>query len=407
MVNFVKDLSIACGQMLYSDLKFEICSRSMQPEDPASYNWVGSWDFYQEIDKGYDARYGGTLVEQYLGHWIFLPNQTLVQWKTEINYYVVDPSTGQSSLLGSELGIPILALWSTDYNTYRPQIGYYNLMVATSLLSGTGLNFDLETGQGSYNIAAPDIKWEVGVYYEFNDLNQVTVKKDPEDLYESPGVFSRKGSPESWNSEFYESELHFGVDLNQDGFIGNSAVNPVDPVNPVPVDPECSDSTDVFRFYNPGTGVHFFTPSSAEKDDIISKPEWGYKYEGVAYKAPTDTGTELYRFYNRDKGYHFLTASKAEADSLTGMPEWGYKYEGRSYKVTQQATSETPNEVHRFYNPGKGIHFYSASDAEANNVIANSLGSGFDLSNAQKEDDLLPGGWGYIYEGTAWYVTDC
>ena len=140
--------------------------------------------------------------------------------------------------------------------------------------------------------------------------------------------------------------------------------------------PDCADSTDVFRLYNAGTGVHFFTPSPVEKDDIISKPEWGYKYEGVAYKAPTDIGTELYRFFNRDKGYHFLTASKAEADSLTGKPEWGYKYEGRSYKVTQQATSETPNEVRRFYNPGKGIHFYSASDAEANNIIANSLGSG-------------------------------
>ena len=170
---------------------------------------------------------------------------------------------------------------------------------------------------------------------------------------------------------------------------------------------DCNDSTDVFRFYNPGTGVHFFTPSPGEKEDIISKPEWGYKYEGVAYKAPTDAGTELYRFYNRDKGYHFLTASKTEADNLTGKPEWGYKYEGRSYKVTQQATSETPNEVHRFYNPGRGIHFYSASDVEANNIIANSLGSGFDLNNALKEDDLLPNGWGYIYEGAAWYVTDC
>ena len=172
-------------------------------------------------------------------------------------------------------------------------------------------------------------------------------------------------------------------------------------------EPDCSDSTDVFRFYNAGTGVHFFTPSPDEADDIISKPEWGYKYEGVAYKAPTDTGTELYRFFNREKGYHFLTASKAEADSLTGKPEWGYNYEGRSYKVSQQATSETPNEVRRFYNPGKGIHFYSASDTEANNIIANSLGSGFDLSNALKVDDLLPNGWGYIYEGAAWYVTDC
>ena len=172
-------------------------------------------------------------------------------------------------------------------------------------------------------------------------------------------------------------------------------------------EPDCGNSTEVFRFYNADTSVHFFTPSSAEKDDIISKPEWGYQYEGVAYKAPIDTGSELYRFYNRSKGYHFLTASAVEADFLTGKPEWGYRYEGRSYKVSHQETSETPNDVHRFYNPGKGIHFYSASEAEANNIIANSLGSGFDLNNALKEDDLLPNGWGYIYEGIAWYVTDC
>ena len=172
-------------------------------------------------------------------------------------------------------------------------------------------------------------------------------------------------------------------------------------------EPDCGNSTDVYRFYNAGTGVHFFTPSPGEADDIISKPEWGYKYEGVAYKAPTGIGTELYRFFNREKGYHFLTANKAEADSITGKPEWGYKYEGRTYRVTPQATSETPNGVHRFYNPGKGIHFYSASDAEANNIIANSLGSGYDLSNARNKDTLLPTGWGYIYEGAAWYVTDC
>ena len=172
-------------------------------------------------------------------------------------------------------------------------------------------------------------------------------------------------------------------------------------------DTDACKSNNVHRFFNPSSNVHFYTASDEEKDTVIANADWGYTYEGVAYKAPADIGTELYRFFNRDKGYHFLTASKAEADFITGKPEWGYKYEGRSYKVTQQATSGTPNEVRRFYNPGKGIHFYSASDAEANNIIANSLGSGFDLSNALKVDDLLPNGWGYIYEGTAWYVTDC
>ena len=213
-----------------------------------------------------------------------------------------------------------------------------------------------------------------------------------------------------FDNDLVEVQLpsHFELDPPYDAFDAAVTLSFRNDLVPSPeLELDCGDSTDVFRFYNRGTGVHFFTPSSAERDDIMSRPEWGYQYEGIAYKAPTDTGTELYRFYNRDKGYHFLTASKAEADSLTGKPEWGYQYEGRSYKVTQQQTSETPNEVHRFYNRGKGIHFYSASDAEANNIIANSLGSGFDLSNALKQDDLLPNGWGYIYEGAAWYVTDC
>jgi len=208
-------------------------------------------------------------------------------------------------------------------------------------------------------------------------------------------------SNSSWSSDGLELENIDAIFFNDKSF----------PLAPLERDfpasePDYIDSIDVFRFYNRDNGVHFFTPSTAERDNIITKPEWGYEYEGVAYKAPTDIGTQLYRFYNENKGYHFMTASKEEADVLTGKPEWGYRYEGRSYKVTQEETPQTTNEVHRFYNPDKGIHFYSASDAEANNVISNSLGSGFDISNALQENDLLSYGWGYIYEGVAWYASD-
>ena len=164
---------------------------------------------------------------------------------------------------------------------------------------------------------------------------------------------------------------------------------------------------EVFRFYHSSNGVHFFTPSSQERDNLIGKPEWGYRYEGIAYEAPGSGGTELFRFFHRDKGYHFMTANSAEADMLIGKPEWGYAYEGRSYQVSPTESDATPNEVYRFYNPGRGIHFYSASESEANNVIAKSLGNGYTLDNAKQEDNLLSNGWGYIYEGIAWYVTDC
>ena len=163
----------------------------------------------------------------------------------------------------------------------------------------------------------------------------------------------------------------------------------------------------VFRFFHPNNGVHFFTPNAQERDNIIDNPEWGYNYEGVAYEAPGSGGTELFRFFHREKGYHFMTANSAEADTIIGKPEWGYAYEGRSYQVSPTQSEATPNEVYRFYNPGRGIHFYSASEVEANNVIANSLGEDYTLDNAFNEDNLLPGGWGYVYEGIAWYVTDC
>ena len=162
----------------------------------------------------------------------------------------------------------------------------------------------------------------------------------------------------------------------------------------------------VYRFYNSEKGTHFFTASESEKDNIISKPEWGYAYEGVAYKTAYTETTKLYRFFNREKGYHFMTASKKEADYITGKPEWGYEYEGRSFKVSTRKTENAQSEVHRFYHPERGVHFYTADETEAENVIAKSLGYGYSLDNAQGEHDLLDNGWGYRYEGVAWYASD-
>ena len=91
---------------------------------------------------------------------------------------------------------------------------------------------------------------------------------------------------------------------------------------------------------------------------------------------------------------------------ITGKPEWGYEYEGRSFQVSATQTDDAPTEVHRFYNEFKKVHFYSANASEANNVIANSLGDGYDINNAMNQDNLLSNGWGYVYEGIAWYVAD-
>ena len=52
----------------------------------------------------------------------------------------------------------------------------------------------------------------------------------------------------------------------------------------------------------------------------------------------------------------------------------------------------------------KGVHFYSASTQEANNVITQSRGDGYDLSNALNVTDFIPNSWGYVSKGFAWFA---
>ena len=167
-----------------------------------------------------------------------------------------------------------------------------------------------------------------------------------------------------------------------------------------------STGENVYRLYNTAKDVHLYTNSYLERNVLSASSDSGYRYEGIAYVAPKSGGIPLHRFHNSEKGYHLLTSSDAEADSIIGNPGWGFSYEGRTYGVGTSKTANTPQEVYRFYNRNKGTHFYSSSVAESNSLIANSLGSGFDLSNSLGNDNLLSNGWGYIYEGVAWYVTD-
>ena len=99
-----------------------------------------------------------------------------------------------------------------------------------------------------------------------------------------------------------------------------------------------------------------------------------------------------------------MTSNSDEAAIVGYDMTSGYKYEGRSYIVSTEKTSSATTEVHRFYHAEKGVHFYSSNDIEANIVISNSVGKNYSLENAIGVDNVLEGGWGYIYEGVAWYV---
>jgi probable HAF family extracellular repeat protein len=91
----------------------------------------------------------------------------------------------------------------------------------------------------------------------------------------------------------------------------------------------------VYRFYNQISQGHFFTINTEEKDNVLSHPEWGYNFEGVgfyAYGASENKASDVYRFYNQTSQGHFFTISAQERDNVLSHPEWGYNFEGVAFE---------------------------------------------------------------------------
>ncbi|RSX54336.1 carbohydrate-binding protein [Bifidobacterium goeldii] len=124
-----------------------------------------------------------------------------------------------------------------------------------------------------------------------------------------------------------------------------------------PSEPDKPDQTvktiDVYRLYNPNSGLHHYTTSAYERDVLV---EAGWNFEGVAFKQPTK-GTPVYRLYNPNNGNHHWTASKAEYDTRVAEGWHGENvawYQADDGDVT----------VWRAYNPRNGEHLYTTSEYE-------------------------------------------
>lgn len=142
----------------------------------------------------------------------------------------------------------------------------------------------------------------------------------------------------------------------------------------------------VYRFFNVKTGTHFYTTSAAEKATVESKLAKTYKYEGVAYTVYKGLdNAPLYRFYNKVNGAHLYTADEHEKAIIQSLWSKTFTYEGVSYYVsTSGGSGKAP--VFRFVNMRNSAHFYTASAAERDAVMAN-------MSTI------------YHYEGIAFFVT--
>lgn len=141
----------------------------------------------------------------------------------------------------------------------------------------------------------------------------------------------------------------------------------------------------VYRFFNTATGTHFFTGSAEERNQVIGSNIY-LNYEGATFNASKTAGMNadelaVYRFFNSATGAHFYTASAAERDSIIANLST-FAYEGVAYYG--HSTASGHNALHRFYNTANGSHFYTANEGEKDNIIA-TLGN-------------------YRYEGVSFYV---
>jgi hypothetical protein len=141
-------------------------------------------------------------------------------------------------------------------------------------------------------------------------------------------------------------------------------------LNPVPPSPTAMP---VYRFYNRVNGSHFYTASAIERSTVDASWPTIFTDEGVTFTVNTlnpANNRPLWRFYNVRTGAHFYTASDAERAMVNATWPTTFVDEGPAYNVSlTPATGSTA--VYRFYNVVTGTHFYTASVAERDSVLAN------------------------------------
>lgn len=141
-----------------------------------------------------------------------------------------------------------------------------------------------------------------------------------------------------------------------------------------PTSTPSTSSKAIYRLYNSRNKEHLYTSDANEKTQLpkISK-DW--KYEGVAWQAPT-SGTIVYRVYNPKSGEHIYTKDANEIKVLS--TKYGWKKEGTAF----YSGGSTP--IYRLFNAAAGVgsHFVTKSATERNNLVSR----------------------GWKYEGVAWYA---
>ena len=118
----------------------------------------------------------------------------------------------------------------------------------------------------------------------------------------------------------------------------------------------------LYRLYNPNSGEHFYTSNSAERNTLISV---GWNDEGIGWFAPIHSNTPVYRLYNPYAGEHHYTMNTGERDALVAA---GWNDEGIGWYSDD--AERVP--LYRQYNPNAyaNNHNYTTSLAENDYLVA-------------------------------------
>ena len=173
-------------------------------------------------------------------------------------------------------------------------------------------------------------------------------------------------TPPKNNSDPISEEFNFSDSDPKDLPLDTSDINPRNDIDSV-------SDTKVHRFFNPETGGHFYTASEVERDFAINNLD-SYSYEGAFFASATETNDALkqtkpvYRFFNSNTGVHLYTISEAERDNINNNLA-NYNFEGIAYYGYESDLSGAIP-LYRFYNPVTDIHFYTSSAVERDAVLA-------------------------------------
>ena len=133
-----------------------------------------------------------------------------------------------------------------------------------------------------------------------------------------------------------------------------------------------ADTIGVYRFFDSNYGTHFFSASVAEKNTIMAtRPD--LVYEGIGLDAVDPVSNDpnaspVYRFFDENYGTHFFTASAAERDTvIASRPDLLYEGTGFIEHTAQQAGDTS---VYRFFDTKYGTHFYTADATERAMIVA-------------------------------------